>query len=375
MLATVPLPPICPRGCRRPPAAQRRFARTILRACVAVALSQAVAPMAVARSPKELSPSQAQWRVDGELGKSKKARENLSGLACSSPAFKVCIAVNDDKKYAQLFRIDGTTIEPGTVVRLLDSTTEGDPDAEGAAYDAQTSRFYIVGSHGRPRNHPDRANDASYNVFRFSIDPASGKPNLDKSEGELIVTEATTALRNVIKNARSLDEQGGDSGAVVSSQYDQPLGTGGVNVEGIAVADKQLYLGLRGPSNNNRAFVLSVDADAAFTANAKLGAKISTLELGKDTGIRDLAAVKGGLLVLSGPVNDQEDVKPAIFFWNPANGDLKKLAILKRPTSVDNDDKAEGLLVLEDTADRDLRVLVMFDGPDNGAPTEYAVPR
>jgi hypothetical protein len=37
--------------------------------------------------------------------------------------------------------------------------------------------------------------------------------------------------------------------------------------------------------------------------------------------------------------------------------------------------KAETLLILKDEAGEPWRALVMFDGPENGAPTEYLIPR
>ena len=37
--------------------------------------------------------------------------------------------------------------------------------------------------------------------------------------------------------------------------------------------------------------------------------------------------------------------------------------------------KAETLLVLDDRKGKPYRVLVMFDGPENGGPTEYLIPR
>ena len=77
-----------------------------------------------------------------------------------------------------------------------------------------------------------------------------------------------------------------------------------------------------------------------------------------------------GLLVLSGPVNEQP-VPPAVFHWDDASQTLTRLAVLgDLPAGA----KAETLLVLEANADS-YRVLVMFDGPPNGQPTEYRIPR
>ena len=75
------------------------------------------------------------WTVDPEFAKGMGARMNISGGACAptEPLFQSCLAVNDDKKYAQFFRIDGTTIVPGQVIRLLGEDADHDPDTEAAA--------------------------------------------------------------------------------------------------------------------------------------------------------------------------------------------------------------------------------------------------
>jgi hypothetical protein len=75
-------------------------------------------------------------------------------------------------------------------------------------------------------------------------------------------------------------------------------------------------------------------------------------------------------LILSGPVND-EAVTPAISHWNPATGKLDKLAELP---SLPAGAKAETLLVLKDEKDEDhYQVLLIFEGPPNGAPVECSV--
>lgn len=100
---------------------------------------------------------------------------------------------------------------------------------------------------------------------------------------------------------------------------------------------------------------------------------MNRLKLGNETGIRDLAAVDGGILILSGPVNDQK-VIPAIYFWNDQTDDLRLLAQLEIPEKL-KEFKAETLLILRDEKGQPFRALVMFDGAENGGPTEYLVPR
>ena len=113
------------------------------------------------------------------------------------------------------------------------------------------------------------------------------------------------------------------------------------------------------------------DANAVFTEAAPLKAELKALPLGTTVGIRDIAAVAGGLLLLPGPVNDQP-ITPSVVFYDPKTGTLGTSHTLK---VADITAKAETLLVLSDAAGQPWRVLVMFDGPENGAPAEYRVPR
>ena len=237
-----------------------------------------------------LAPAATEWKVQPKFKKSDEARTNLSGAACvpTEPPFTSCLIVNDQKKYAQFFAIEGTTIVPGAVIRLAGEEVDGDPDAEGAAY--ADGFFYVTGSHGRSR-HGDEANDSSY--ARVPLSGRQGRPADRRS--------------SLPMNRSSASHRRGDcarpSCKVPSSSdfYNQPLDEGGVNIEAIAVKDGRMYLGLRGPSVDRHALILSVDAGAVFTEDQDLAASVERLQLGDDAGIRDLAPVRDGVLVLVRP--------------------------------------------------------------------------
>ncbi|MGB9369374.1 MAG: DUF3616 domain-containing protein [Xanthobacteraceae bacterium] len=307
-----------------------------------------------------LPPVPPQWKVSGEF-KGKDARINLSGAACAitAPPFASCLIVNDEENYAQFFSIDDTTIKPGEWFDLRDKNAEGDPDGEGAAYDE--GFFYITGSHGRARNSVNKSSVPSYVVFRIPVDKATGKP-AQISDHKLAGIEASTRLHDVIHDSQFI-------GRFFNARLDE----NGVNIEGIAVKTGRIYFGLRGPSIDSRAFILSVDNAALFSKKDAVNAVVSRIRLGPDTGIRDMAAVKDGILILSGPVNNQP-VVPAVFFWNEVTDELKLLGHLEIPDEL-KAFKAETLLVLRDEANQPFRALIMFDGAENGAPTEYHVPR
>ena len=303
-------------------------------------------------SAQSIAPQAAQWSVAPSFGKGANARENISGAACTAtePAFRSCLAINDQEKYAQLFSITGKTIVPGAVVRLLDNSADGDPDAEGAAYDQ--GFFYAVGSHGLSRKKA-KLTVASFLVFRFPALSQTGKA------GEIAAAVQTSSkLREAIRAAE-----------FVGPFAEKPLNANGANIEGIAVDAGRLYVGFRAPSLEGRAFVLSAAVDGVF-GSGNLAAKVYPLALGPGRGIRDLARVDGGILVLAGPAAE-EQVPASVFLWTPSSGTLKKLADL---SGIPAGAKAETLLLLGQTPQH-YDALVMFDGISNGGPVEYLIPR
>ena len=92
------------------------------------------------------------------------------------------------------------------------------------------------------------------------------------------------------------------------------------------------------------------------------------LALGERTGIRDIAALPDGrLLILAGAAQEQTDVAYSVFVTSlGAPSELKQLAELKR---VENG-KAEAITVLGSSADA-LNVLVLFDGIIDGGARQY----
>ena len=342
-------------------AASRRSLATLL----GCALLAATASAGHAAPPPKIAPEAVPWKAASIFEKDDKddkfsdqPRMNLSGAACvpTAPKFTSCLIANDEKRYAQFFSIEGSVLVPRKLIRLSDE--KKDPDAEGIAY--ADGFFYVTGSHGRSR-HGDSDNDSSYAVFRIPVDPATGVPKFAPDEDEVVGVELSSRVRKALRK-----------GEFVKEFFDEPLAEGGVNVEGIAVKNGRMHLGLRGPSLHRQAFVLSVDAEAVFTKGSDLNSKVTPLEFGQDTGIRDLAAVNDGILILAGPTRD-EAVAYTIWFWDGAGTTAKPLATLDLST-VANGAKAEVLLPLEEDS-VGIRVLVMFDGVENGGAISFKIPR
>jgi hypothetical protein len=130
--------------------------------------------------------------------------------------------------------------------------------------------------------------------------------------------------------------------------------------------------GLRAPTIDGKAFIVSVPADTLFSENKLLESQLIEIPLGAGVGIRDLAALPDGrLLVLAGPAQDQ--ATPFSIVLLDPSGVVTRRAELAEVAGPEGPAKAEGMAVLEQTADS-LRLLIVFDGVKNGAPREYSFP-
>jgi hypothetical protein len=151
---------------------------------------------------------------------------------------------------------------------------------------------------------------------------------------------------------------------------DQRLEKNGLTIEGVAIKnDRTLLAGFRGPVlDGNRAVVLSVGVDVLFGGSGS-GHLLFRLPLGDGRGVRDLAGFEGRILILAGPVADGPGAY-AIYSWD---GESEGVRLLTELSSFDPKRKPEGLLPL-DKSSTGLRVLVVFDGDKEGAPTPIEVP-
>ena len=167
----------------------------------------------------------------------------------------------------------------------------------------------------------------------------------------------------------------------VGAQFGRDLEPNGLNLEGLAVVGGVLYAGLRAPSLDGSAYIVSTDVEPLFTPDTPLEPRVISLALGRDAGIRDLAPLPDGrILVLAGPAQDQPDVDFALFALDLRGGRLTRLATLDDPQGICTprpraiSGKPEAVLPLG--LDEDwLRVLILSDRLPNGAPCEYRVPR
>lgn len=234
-------------------------------------------------------------------------------------------------------------------------------DTEGVAYDS--GFFYVIGSHGAPRKTGKKFDPSRFFIFRFKVNEQSGKPDFKFSDDfvDTKAIEKRNTLREVIKNAQD-----------IGPFAEKPLNdANGANIEGIAVKGERIFLGFRGPSVGGKAFILVVDVKGVFEGSAMNPRPPKDIPLGDKIGIRDLAGLKTGMLILSGPAGDTSGTY-SVSHWDDRSDAWKPLAVLG---GIPAGGKPETLIVLDETDPQHYRVLVLIESIENGNPLEYLVPR
>jgi hypothetical protein len=308
---------------------------------------------------------------------------NISGITCLPPVDGkfVCLAIDDEGRMAQAATIEGSQLRAGGKIKIIGKTpppdivgtkpridaclkgedTFKDLDGEAVAHDGKF--FYVTGSHGCSR-HSNKFRASSFVLARIPNDTVTAAAQVGSttvSEGDSIST--TYRLSEALLIAPS-----------VKDFFARDLMTkNGMNIEGLAISDGKLYVGLRAPVVGDQAFLVEIDVDLLFDANRPIvgnDVKEISLSLGAGRGIRDLAWLSDGrLLILSGPA--QED--PIAFAVHAVDlrGDRQmQTAILDDIAKMESKTKAEGLHVLGKNGNT-FDLIVMFDGPESGGPRRY----
>ena len=316
-----------------------------------------------AAAQPEIFPTDIPWTVQPPFGQDTAARSSISGTVCTviEASRKACLVVFEDAKYAQFFAINApTSIRPGPVINLVpDSPNLGrfrSLGAEAAGFDA--GFFYVVNSRAArilpPL--PGAPFDPSFLVSRFAVD-ARGLPTFPLP-GNLVPAE--------VQVSRKLQDAI-EAGIHIGGFPTQVLDKSRAEVEGVAVKNGVMYFGFRGPQVNGKSLILSADVQSVFGSGA-LNPTEHFVALGDRVGIRDMARVTDGILILAGPVADQP-AAATLFRWNEITNELRALGVLVEPSNR----KAESLIVLDEDPEF-YTILVMYDEVANGGPTQYNIP-
>lgn len=238
-------------------------------------------------------------------------------------------------------------------------------DVEAMAHDGQS--LFVVGSHACNRRSVKENRDRDDNrkrlrtvtcqesrdgLFRLALDPASGLPSGDVKRQDL---------------RRRLHHDPYLAGfATVPSKEN------GIDIEGLAVRDGNLFIGFRAPVLRGNWVPVMVTHFEDLSQHT-----LRWLQLG-GRGIRSLATVEGGFLVLGGAVGDTE-ISFELYFWDgrdclPDDGAttcrLQGLGALPAEDGA----KPEGMTLLQDDGFASgWDILVVYDSAEQGAPRRFRV--
>lgn len=192
-------------------------------------------------------------------------------------------------------------------------------DIEGLAYDDVTHYLWLIGSHSLKRTQPEEGETVSTNVERLGEVTSDGNRFLLARIPVVKKSGAFTLTANA-ENRTSARLHGTESGddltdALANDEHLRgffaiPGKDNGFDIEGLAVAGKRLFIGLRGPVLRGWAIILEIepheDTDASgalrlasFTPDGSVYRK-HFLQLG-GLGIRDLCVQGSDLLIMAGP--------------------------------------------------------------------------
>jgi len=292
-----------------------------------------------------IEPGTVEWKVQDTI----EGANDLSGLASMDRS--AGWLVSDETRTAQRFHLVRAThtLTAGASMKLLSGRGK-ELDLEGITTSSDGRHYYATGSHSVARKsgevQPDRLR-----VFRFPAGDADAQPQAT----DIAVSTLTTVIR---------------SDAVLSTALGKSSEEGGIDTEGVAEKHGVLFFGLRAPSIDGHAFILEVRADPFFADPAKAEHQTYELALGQGYGIRDIARVGDGFLIIAGSsLSEEGKLGFVLHHWSGPGGKLTKIGTMPKAAG-----KAEGLLVLSESSTC-IDVLILHDGVENGAPTELRLTR
>jgi len=307
-----------------------------------------------------------QMKVVGETWHLAAFEESLDLSGIASADMRHCLVGSDESFYIQPGLIDSgkNRIESRRPIPLI-PTTQADKntevDIEGVTWSPRDSSYYVTGSHGLGKKKAD-FQPARNTLYRIPFNTA-------KSE----INPASIRSASLLPLLEKFPE--------TASFVRRPLQQNGLNIEGLTTSNGRLYFGLRAPNIDGRGFIIDVDPAAVFDdKNDK--PHVHSVDLGTGRGIREIAAIHDGFLIITGNASAEAskkfpetqapgpDDRFEALHWNPADGSrTTRLGELPR-----NGGKAEGILLLEQTT-HTIELLVIFDSLPGGAPLTLRLTR
>ena len=321
---------------------------------LAAAMALALSPVSCGDSAWRMETPPDPWTMRGFANSL-----DLSGIASATTT--QCLVGSDESFHIQPGIIDrgSRTIRslPSFPLPIEPGVRKPEIDIEGVAYSVRERSYFVVGSHGVGKKKGD-LQPLRHSVYRIPVKP----------DGE--VDEAGIRRMSLLPWLERTPE--------LAAYVGRKLQHNGLNIEGLASSGDSLFFGLRAPNKNGRALVIEASPDDLFGGGAA-PLKVHALAIPDGRGIREIAAVRDGFILLTGNASAEASKKITVtmapgpdnrfelWHWNGLDAHPNKISVLSG-----NGGKAEGLLVLDDSA-RHVDVLVVFDGLADGRPLAVRV--
>jgi phosphohistidine phosphatase SixA len=249
-------------------------------------------------------------------------------------------------------------------------------DIEGIARHGAGPAYYVVGSHAPRRKNIFRPDDEGSTLAKIRKRFEEDSPEREKDREVLFRVEIDPATGEL---AGGPPQKSTLRGMIDGNRVLAPFGKlaateNGVDIEGIASDGERLYVGLRGP-----VLRFGFAAVVAFKPEAPENADLRYLRM-DGRGVRDLARVGGGFLVIAGPTGDSSQ-SCRLYHWDgeselpgvrgagdPPAGKTTLLGTIPAAPGAPGAEP-EGILVLKDEPNAPYEVLFVYDGVEGGSPT------
>jgi hypothetical protein len=288
---------------------------------------------------------------------------DLSGIAAASKT--QCLVGSDEMSYIQPGVIDAAKqrieSKPPIGLPVTSKGKKQEVDIEGVAYAPDDHAYYVVGSHGLGKKKGDFQPDR-HSIFQVPVDPPTGQVRKEgiRRASLLPWLERTPQVKPYLK---------------------KPLQQNGFNIEGLTWSGGKLWFGLRAPNQDGRGLVLELAPGQLFDGGKPAAIRVHQIDIAKGRGIREIAAVRDGFILLTGNASSEAskkipvstapgpDTRFELLLWNGRDANATNLGRLP-----ENGGKGEALLVLDDSYTH-VDLLVIFDGLPGGEPMSVCIHR
>lgn len=249
-------------------------------------------------------------------------------------------------------------------------------DIESIAFDPETNCLFVIGSHSYKRK-TVKVDKKTVAENRVRLMDAEISPESDRNRIFQVTLKSSSGKVKEIKQIENLKT------LLAQDDYlkrfiDIPSKENGIDIEGLAFRNGNLFLGCRGPIlRGNYVPVVVVDW-TTVNASEIQNYEIRFVKLNGGA-IRDMTAVEGGFLIIGGPMGDAPGPYD-LYFWDgtdmiygtdrpaPMPPAVVHLEEIVPPTGDDGlYGKAEGITLLEEAA-TGYRVLIIYDSIKDGNP-------